>query len=692
MLNPYSSKIFKLFYGVVLIAEVNVQAYELDLRSLRLQWDDPVYLSYAADKDYTEYFADQGYDLGLNPYFGVSFKTEKVGLLGLLFVKGKGIVSIDDYQEPPTIVKTFNDIVEIKYVPIDGLAVKQIFYVVSSRLAYMWVSLRNIGDRELAVLVLFVFQKLPFERMRIGLLNDGFVFPLTVPPDAWQRRKLDRYQEDFTGFFISPTVGIRGVYRGIWELQALVETGAPFATGAGHGSLMVLGEGITLRSGEERSLSMFWGKIPGEAPVHEFLESIQPLTSQALEEIYARREELYHEALAKVQFESREQALLGFSSLLLLRTQFMTAENRLPYNYYLFSREPTWGWGHAGQVFHESIGTIAYAHLDPEGAMDSQRNFFAMQDESGYIPYRIGPYLRETIDGETSSAPLLNWENWKIYSITHDRSFLEEAYEHGVRFYNWWEMYRDKDKDGLGEWGGNPILECLRDSHNVVFQVVLGGDYEQISSLEALDLNCFLVREAEALAYMATELGLKEDARKWESKAERRKALINQVFWDPETSFYYHADMETNRIRPELKRKEMIAFLALWAQVAGKRQAELLIEQLTDPKLFWRKFGVASLAANDPYYSPETGLCKWNGPVWPQWQYLFFEGLLRYGYRDLAEALFQKLANAIIYWLKDSHKFWEHYNPDFLTEQKSHKDYYWTGIIFQMLWELYKKN
>ena len=49
----------------------------------------------------------------------------------------------------------------------------------------------------------------------------------------------------------------------------------------------------------------------------------------------------------------------------LARQCMLPAEGRARYNYYVFSREPTWGWGHDGQVFHESLSMLPYALFDP---------------------------------------------------------------------------------------------------------------------------------------------------------------------------------------------------------------------------------------------------------------------------------------------------------------------------------------
>jgi len=61
------------------------------------------------------------------------------------------------------------------------------------------------------------------------------------------------------------------------------------------------------------------------------------------------------------------------------------------YNYYAFSRNPVWGWGHGHQVMHESISMIPYAYLDPKSAQESQRVYMEQQYEDGLIAYRPRP-------------------------------------------------------------------------------------------------------------------------------------------------------------------------------------------------------------------------------------------------------------------------------------------------------------
>ena len=205
------------------------------------------------------------------------------------------------------------------------------------------------------------------------------------------------------------------------------------------------------------------------------------------------------------------------------------------------------------------------------------------------------------------------------------------------------------------------------------------------ANLEALDLNTMLVKEAKTLAKMANELGYKKEAKKWRKEAEARAERINKVMWDQENGFYFHVDKKDNDFtckKPDdLKREEIIGFLPLWAGIASKEQAKQLVKKLTDPEKFWRKYGVPSLAADDPYYNPEG---YWNGPVWVEWNYLIVNGLIQYGYKKEAKELVERVARNMIAQLKKDHNFWEFYSPD---EQWAgyHRTYIWAGIIARML-------
>ncbi|MFZ0390988.1 MAG: trehalase family glycosidase, partial [Calditrichia bacterium] len=446
---------------------------------------------------------------------------------------------------------------------------------------------------------------------------------------------------------------------------------------------------LTLQPGAAENLRIIRGVSRMEKSPDDLITEAQELLQTDLVPFQKENEKLFS-AVPQRNFSTPGQEMLYWSAFSLMRQVMLPPEGRSSYNYYVFSREPTWGWGHGGQVFHESITMLAYAHMDPVSAMNSQRVYSERQYENGYINYRTGSYLDEMIEyrGQlTSSAPWYAWQNWEVFKITGDKEFLQEMYESSKRFYNFYVSNRDSDGDGLCEWGGHAVLESVRDA-----RVAVWDEVGWPSNFEGVDVNSMLVKEARALANMAAGLGLQAEAQQWNRDADNRSKLINQFMWDEQTGFYYNVDKKDNDFTYEkpddLKRQEIIGFLPLWAGIAGEQQARRLVENLTDSTKFWRRYGVPSLSADDSYYNP-TGY--WNGPVWVEWDFLIMQGLLNYGYKTEARELVDRVAENMILQLEKDHQLWEFYSPD---DQWAgyHRQYIWAGVINRMLMDVNKPD
>ncbi len=452
----------------------------------------------------------------------------------------------------------------------------------------------------------------------------------------------------------------------------------------GKGNVTAFQYRWTLQAGQSQSVRLIRAVEEAGTETDTMLTASRDLLTYDWSPDITRNEQLY-QSIPPSPSDHPDEKMMYWSAYTLMRQVFYPPANLSSYNYYVFSREPTWGWGHGGQVFHESLAMLAYVFMDGESAQNSQRVYMERQHENGYIDYRSGGYLSEQIpsNGElTTSAPWFSWENWMIYRETKDDKFLEEAYQSGEKFYDFWLENRDKDGDELMEWGGVAFLEAVRDGQVAAWQVGAPENFE------ALALNTMLVKEARSIARMAEAMGDTGSAENWNNRADSMSRRINETFWDEQTGFYYMVDRDdhdfTFNDHNDLKRQEIIGFLPLWSETATQEQADKLVETLTDTDKFWREHGVPSLAADDPYYN-HAGY--WNGPVWVQWEYLIFRGLLNYGYDELARELAQKVFDKVIFHLKRDHTFWEMYSPD--TDWAGHhQTYIWTGIVARMMIDL----
>lgn len=97
--------------------------------------------------------------------------------------------------------------------------------------------------------------------------------------------------------------------------------------------------------------------------------------------------------------------------------------------------------------------------------------------------------------------------------------------------------------------------------------------------------------------------------------------------------------------------------MPLWTGRLSRNIENRLIENLTDPQLFWRHFPLSTVACDSPSYDPET---MWRGPTWINANYIFIEALNNSGRKELAEAL----REITLEHLSEHPGLFEYYNPE----------------------------
>lgn len=672
---------------------------------------DPLYTTYAAAMPRSQLYGDKSYKMD---YYSdcrpVSYSSDHAGTMFCIWKIDQVVVpSIGEYFKRPVVRFSFPDMAILEYEPFRGVRVKETFFVLSSGIALVDMEVKNTDRIEHEVSAYPVL-----ETGDDSLEVKGF----DTTSSAYQ---LQRYESPYRLisslkseygyptrvrdiFATSRPASSFGAYAGnMRDLYNFIKTdfysnkrgdSLNMRTG-GFADFVVLHMKKRLRPGETVNFRYIRGcqdQKEDAAFLSRKIDSVKPLL---LKSFYEDNLILYAK-VPRIKFGSRTEKLAYISAFNLARGCMSPPAGKTKYNFYVFSRNPLWGWGHGHQVLHESLSMMAYAYMDPVSAQGSQRVYMEQQREDGLIAYRHGPRGLQDYPHKgmsTTSSPFFSWINLEIFEVSKDKAFLSDAYASGSKYVKWLIANRDTDHDGTFEWGPYGIIENVRDWYNAVFQVsaerYLDVDKEDISDeLECLDLTLMVIKEEKSLAKMAETLGKPIEAAAWRKLADSTAVLVNQRMWDDSTGFYYSVNRKDHSFRfmtRDLRRQEIIGFLALWAGVAPPERAAKLVSTLTDTTRFWRRYGVPTLSAKDPWYSPYVDYCcKWNGPVWLLWDYLVYDGLRSYGYDAVAHQLAVKMTDCVTVQLSKNHNYWESYSPD-NEVLNCPPNYIWDSIMAKLM-------
>lgn len=172
--------------------------------------------------------------------------------------------------------------------------------------------------------------------------------------------------------------------------------------------------------------------------------------------------------------------------------------------------------------------------------------------------------------------------------------------------------------------------------------------YNRCDQFLPVDLNSYLYKYELDFAKAAEILNDREEARKWNAKAEKRKKAM-QIMWDEEEGFFFDFGYGFNKISHYFS---LASYTPLWAGLATAEQAERSLKHL---KEFETPYGLTigaerSLAkpidlskiqrrfhpAIEDIIKPK----QWDYPnIWSPLEYLTVIGLLRYGFIEDAKRI-----------------------------------------------------
>lgn len=316
-----------------------------------------------------------------------------------------------------------------------------------------------------------------------------------------------------------------------------------------------------------------------------------------------------------------------------------------------------WHWD---QVFH----ALAYRHVDINLAEDQLRIVLDHQREDGMLPDAIHDeglitHLEAPVNADVTKPPIMTWAVLKMYESAQHQDFLEEIYEPLARWNRWW-MTTNRNGNGLCQYQ-HPFTSGLDDSPL----------WDAGMPVTAPDLNTYLVLQNQSLAEISRILGENEAATQYEQDASELLDKMIAHMWDEKAGVFW-------ALHEEKPIKTLTPFNLLPLLIGRLPQdiAESIVDNLTDPTLFWTPHPLPTVSPGDPSFDP---MQMWRGPVWINVNYFFVEALKRIGQPALAGDLRRKTLELMM--MHDN--IYEYYHP-FTGEHppKAAPMFGWSAALF----------
>ena len=267
-----------------------------------------------------------------------------------------------------------------------------------------------------------------------------------------------------------------------------------------------------------------------------------------------------------------------------------------------------------------------------------------------------------------------------VYEKTGDREWLENMYKSAKTEYEFWQTKR-LTTSGLNRYYGT-IMCSEADYLNASkytsdrMKIKPAKDFEEAKSLiecmlsfcesgwdcnsryglkahefNPIELNALLFGMEKDIAFFARELQ-KEDSDIFESLAEKRKRIINELCWSEKRGTYFDYDF-INKTQNRLF--SAAAFYPLFVGLASETQAKRIVSLLP---LLENDYGIACCEKSDDLLD-----LQWDYPHgWACLHYIIIMGLLNYGFREHALRIAKKYLAVVDMNFEKTQNIWEKYN------------------------------
>jgi alpha,alpha-trehalase len=218
------------------------------------------------------------------------------------------------------------------------------------------------------------------------------------------------------------------------------------------------------------------------------------------------------------------------------------------------------------------------------------------------------------------------------------------------------------------------------------------ADQQQLKTIQTtyilpVDLNSLLYGMECMIARSHYLLGDKDNFREWKNRAQKRKALIQQYFWDERDGFYFDYHFKNKKHTSSLT---LAGVYPLFFKIADSTQAAK-VAWLLERKFLKEGGLVTTLTATGEQWDYPNG--------WAPLQWMAFKGLKNYGYHELADKIARRWLRLNQQVYHKTGKMMEKYNVTDTTllsgggEYPTQDGFGWTnGVYLKLLGEMKRKT
>ena len=287
---------------------------------------------------------------------------------------------------------------------------------------------------------------------------------------------------------------------------------------------------------------------------------------------------------------------------------------------------------------------LHWANQDPANATylrDWVLSFAGSADAEGYVAGCITPKGPRPLFGKFAMKPFLAQGALIAARDLKDYEWIRPVWPAMQRILDYRKRTQFDAKWGLWFWDN--AMQSGADNN-----AALTNDPKDPSAILAVDASVWAMREYQAMAELATQLGDFNSARAYRAQALATRQAIMRQLYSPRDAMFW------NRRRDDGEVIRVVAwsnFLPLIDGFLSRGEARRMIQlYLLDPAQMRAPRGIRSLSAFDRRYNNAAIInpySNWRGPVWINANLLSWIALRQYGFTSEAHWLAVTLADDI---------------------------------------------